>query len=323
MSRPRSQDAEPVPVDHPDAEECSVCALSWASADFVHRLGRCTNCARALYRSQADRRGSIRLQELGDMMGTARERALADQKGACAICRFQFGTTRDASPRLDHDHVTGSFRGFLCHGCNVGLGFFVDDPERLRSAIAYVESHRALEPEWAHRRLGVRLGGADLPALHEDVLGALTQLMPAVVALSDGSFCAQYAAGAVRRAVLREKAKMCRVAQDQGDRLSASIDTWTPQENTDLVKLVGEFKARTSWRLAENREQLVSGRQAAIRLGVSDPTVYRWLKNGTLPHVSGRVKMGTIARIIQVAAGQRVVGAHVKTAAAFLRVEEK
>jgi hypothetical protein len=40
--------------------------------------------------------------------------------------------------RLDHDHFTGQFRGYLCNNCNIGLGRFKDDPALLNKAIAYV-----------------------------------------------------------------------------------------------------------------------------------------------------------------------------------------
>ncbi len=39
---------------------------------------------------------------------------------------------------IDHDHSDGSFRGILCHLCNVGLGAFKDSPERLSLAIGYL-----------------------------------------------------------------------------------------------------------------------------------------------------------------------------------------
>ena len=40
--------------------------------------------------------------------------------------------------RLDHNHGTGEFRGFLCDSCNTGLGKFRDDPDLLARAIEYL-----------------------------------------------------------------------------------------------------------------------------------------------------------------------------------------
>ena len=58
------------------------------------------------------------------------------QAGKCAIC-----DTIPARFHLDHDHATGKWRSLLCHNCNVGLGFFADDPIRLASAIEYLNKH--------------------------------------------------------------------------------------------------------------------------------------------------------------------------------------
>jgi hypothetical protein len=56
------------------------------------------------------------------------------QAGLCPICRRPMGT----KPHVDHNHATGEVRGLLCFTCNVGLGNFGDDVERLERAAAYL-----------------------------------------------------------------------------------------------------------------------------------------------------------------------------------------
>lgn len=63
--------------------------------------------------------------------------AILEKQGyACAICRRPFEEPKQV--RMDHNHATGEFRGFLCSTCNTGLGFFGDSPGRLRAALAYL-----------------------------------------------------------------------------------------------------------------------------------------------------------------------------------------
>ena len=55
-----------------------------------------------------------------------------EQGGACAICQVR------PAEHVDHDHETGAVRGILCFTCNVGLGNFGDEPERLLLAHRYL-----------------------------------------------------------------------------------------------------------------------------------------------------------------------------------------
>lgn len=76
---------------------------------------------------------------------------LAEQGGACAICRVPSPTdVRTSRFHVDHDHACcpGSkscgkcVRGLLCHACNTALGNFQDDPKRLLAAVAYLDARK-------------------------------------------------------------------------------------------------------------------------------------------------------------------------------------
>ena len=60
------------------------------------------------------------------------------QIGYCEICG---GRNKKTSLHIDHNHVTGVFRGALCPNCNHGLGKFFDDKDLLRNAILYLEKY--------------------------------------------------------------------------------------------------------------------------------------------------------------------------------------
>jgi hypothetical protein len=66
------------------------------------------------------------------------EQWLARQGGGCAIC----GRTCRRRLAVDHCHASGNVRGLLCIKCNLGLGLYDDDTDRLRAAIAYLERAR-------------------------------------------------------------------------------------------------------------------------------------------------------------------------------------
>jgi len=64
-------------------------------------------------------------------------RIMEIQDYRCAVCKQPFDDRR--RPQIDHCHETTFIRGFLCVQCNVGLGSFYDDINRLKSAIRYLQ----------------------------------------------------------------------------------------------------------------------------------------------------------------------------------------
>lgn len=67
------------------------------------------------------------------------EVAWEQQAGRCALCSCLFKNDKDA--KMDHDHVTGVFRGFLCTTCNLAEGH-VKTVERAAMLYAYMLKHR-------------------------------------------------------------------------------------------------------------------------------------------------------------------------------------
>lgn len=64
--------------------------------------------------------------------------------GVCAICgaaESRTSTGKRKGLAVDHCHTSGRPRGLLCNNCNTGIGWFEEDPERLRAAIGYLALH--------------------------------------------------------------------------------------------------------------------------------------------------------------------------------------
>jgi len=60
----------------------------------------------------------------------------------CAICRLSPSSVGPLV--IDHDHDSGTVRGLLCKGCNLGLGHFKDDPYLLDDARKYLRERGCL-----------------------------------------------------------------------------------------------------------------------------------------------------------------------------------
>lgn len=80
-----------------------------------------------------------RLKHLYSMTPEDLQNMVESQDGKCAICKSIFlPTGKLYYPCIDHSHKSGKIRGLLCFKCNVGLGSFNDDIERLLEAAKYL-----------------------------------------------------------------------------------------------------------------------------------------------------------------------------------------
>ncbi|MFE5621705.1 endonuclease VII domain-containing protein [Streptomyces virginiae] len=69
--------------------------------------------------------------------GLAYSVALELRARPCDLCSAE-APPEGKAHSIDHNHATGAVRGVLCHSCNLALGHFKDDPERLLRAARYL-----------------------------------------------------------------------------------------------------------------------------------------------------------------------------------------
>ncbi|MGV8972244.1 MAG: endonuclease VII domain-containing protein [Rhodoglobus sp.] len=91
---------------------------------------------RAAYGRNAENQRDKRLMSLFGIGLAEYNERLAAQDGQCAICGERCSSGRRLA--VDHCHKTGAVRGLLCIRCNNGIGNFMDDPQRLLAAVAYL-----------------------------------------------------------------------------------------------------------------------------------------------------------------------------------------
>lgn len=67
-----------------------------------------------------------------------REEQLKKQNNKCAVCGVDFNQLK-RRPAIDHDHITGKFRGLLCTNCNTSLGLLKENREIILNLLSYLK----------------------------------------------------------------------------------------------------------------------------------------------------------------------------------------
>jgi hypothetical protein len=121
-------------------------AAYWANLNAQVKLGyrarqRAHKALKLTPEAKAERREALALRAAQRVIAARRKtKGMVNPTGErpvgpCEIC----GVTNSEPLLLDHSHVTGYIRGWLCRKCNSGLGFFNDNNETLRKAAEYLE----------------------------------------------------------------------------------------------------------------------------------------------------------------------------------------
>jgi Recombination endonuclease VII len=119
-----------------------------ASPLYNRREYRCKDCLKSLNGAWRDANrefynkltAAAQMKCLYGITPDQYQALLTAQGGGCAICGAAPGKRR---LHVDHDHATGTVRGVLCGGCNMGIGRFGDDTRLLANAAAYLERNAA------------------------------------------------------------------------------------------------------------------------------------------------------------------------------------
>lgn len=148
---------------HMEVKVCKTCLIEKPVEDFYlcstktgRRRGQCKVCRRAKhaeysrtkwYPANRDKQKAssskwkqanpIAVLSLRYKLPAEQMQQLVDAKpDACQIC-----SKAGSSLVFDHCHMTGAFRGWLCHHCNTALGLLGDSIEVIRPKLHAIETY--------------------------------------------------------------------------------------------------------------------------------------------------------------------------------------
>ncbi len=134
--RQRQRDADP--LSGPYQGNCE-----WCGNEFIGERSTRRFCSRACAQRSRGHTPEQKQRNLDryytKRYGITKTEADKLKAGGCDICgRTEVAGRWGNNMHIDHDHETGKVRGVLCHGCNVSLGHFDDDPVLLQRAVDYL-----------------------------------------------------------------------------------------------------------------------------------------------------------------------------------------
>lgn len=128
-------------MSQPQFKICKVCKVKKSIEDFapnqygkdnrVLRRPVCKECYSKKVKADPEQKKEFEKKFPRPQIG---------EKFHCPICLKTFIREHNNDVVLDHSHIDGSIRGWLCSSCNTSIGKFNDDVEILKRAIDWISS---------------------------------------------------------------------------------------------------------------------------------------------------------------------------------------
>lgn len=134
-----------------ETKRCNQCKAVKSVSEFAKKGNRqnyrCKACHNAYYKNYLKNKDVYekhkarvkawkeqnKLKITADKYGITVEEYEQGISGLCQCCGINQASV------VDHCHVSGKFRGFLCNSCNLGIGLLGDSLAKVEKAVLYLQ----------------------------------------------------------------------------------------------------------------------------------------------------------------------------------------
>lgn len=118
---------------------CKVCQKAYNSEHYRSNADKYRGKAKEWKKANPVKNRNYKLKQTYGVSVDVIDDLRESQERLCAICG---DPERSSDLVIDHCHSTSKVRAILCRRCNLALGLMADNPEYLKQAAEYLNSHR-------------------------------------------------------------------------------------------------------------------------------------------------------------------------------------
>ena len=135
--------------DSDNTRECRICKKKFPKTEEFYAVCRVRACDGKRTLRKLCKKCERKITKVTNQL--KKTTPAPDEDYKCPICKCTKEQIIEREPGehksrtswcLDHDHITGTFRGWLCFRCNIGLGHFEDDAGMIENALKYLDKSK-------------------------------------------------------------------------------------------------------------------------------------------------------------------------------------